>query len=554
MHPNPEKEERENIRARKKWNRFIHYIQSISLPWLIIIQITFITLGLLGTTGMIYSSITTGQQRNEDNLHQMQELTTSIDTLVRQQLPVTQIAHRLQLTGAQVKYEILRVVLGDTEEIKPLQQAMDHLLDQQAALEQQWPENLPRTALEKFIGSIGIMKDISVELFKIASPTQLAELAEEAQVETEALIANGNNLEQALKEISNNTKETVLQAVQVATTNGVALNELLSRLTLTTIVSLLGVVVLIVGIQGLFFFVMSQNLFRFTTSVEITSSASQKIAAGNQELAHRTNQQTASLETLAASMEQMTATVQDNAGNAKNANQISNNTQVISETGRRQLLQAVEKTVSTNRETFEQVRHTNRQVVEAINGIIMSVKKISENITVIDTIAKQTNLLSLNATIEAARAGEHGKGFAVVASEVRDLALKSSKASREISRLIGASMERINQGTELVNQSDRTLQESLHTIEALFDELKDQSEKNLNEILHAVTELSDVMENISAASTEQADGINQINTSIFAMEGINQENVQFVEEISKAGTNMEGEARNLINLTSVFKL
>ena len=245
-------------------------------------------------------------------------------------------------------------------------------------------------------------------------------------------------------------------------------------------------------------------------AVEGVSSGAEQITKGNEDLSQRTSEQASSLEETSASMEEMTSTVKQNADNAKQANQLA----------------------SAARETADKGGAVTVRAVEAMGEINKSSKKIADIITVIDEIAFQTNLLALNAAVEAARAGEHGRGFAVVAAEVRNLAQRSATAAKEIKGLINESIQRVNDGSELVNQSGKTLEE----------------------IVASVKRVSDIIAEITAASQEQASGIDQVNKAIMSMDETTQQNAALVEETTSASQSMKEQAKALMKQVEVFKV
>ncbi|CAN4279031.1 methyl-accepting chemotaxis protein [Pseudoxanthomonas sp. LjRoot125] len=240
------------------------------------------------------------------------------------------------------------------------------------------------------------------------------------------------------------------------------------------------------------------------------NTAAGEIASGNSDLSRRTEQQAANLEETAASMEELTSTVRQNAESARQANQLAIGAAGVASQGG----EVVGKVVTTMRD----IEHSS--------------KKISDIISVIDGIAFQTNILALNAAVEAARAGEQGRGFAVVASEVRTLAQRSANAAKEIKGLIETSVDKVADGSKLVNQAGATM----------------------SEIVASVQRVTDIMAEISAASQEQSAGIEQVNQTITQMDETTQQNAALVEEASAAARSMEEQALVLSESVSVFKL
>ncbi|WFR82168.1 methyl-accepting chemotaxis protein [Janthinobacterium rivuli] len=240
------------------------------------------------------------------------------------------------------------------------------------------------------------------------------------------------------------------------------------------------------------------------------ATSSTQIAAGNQDLSSRTEEQAGSLEETASSMEELTSTVKQNADNARQANQLAASAAQVAVKG----------------------GEVVAQVVGTMESINASSNKIVDIISVIDGIAFQTNILALNAAVEAARAGEQGRGFAVVASEVRNLAQRSASAAKEIKTLIGASVEQVNAGSMLVAQAGSTM----------------------TDIVDSVQRVSDIITEITAASSEQSVGIDEINRAIGQMDAVTQQNAALVEESAAAAESMQHQAHNLAQVVSVFKL
>jgi methyl-accepting chemotaxis protein len=239
------------------------------------------------------------------------------------------------------------------------------------------------------------------------------------------------------------------------------------------------------------------------------NSGAQEIAAGNNDLSRRTEDQAASLEETATSMMQLTNTVQHNAENAKYANQLTENARTIAEKGRVVVCEVVK--------TMESINESSRKVVEIIS--------------VIDNIAFQTNILALNAAVEAARAGDQGRGFAVVATEVRTLAQRAAAAASEIQILISDSVGKVDDGSLLVAEAGKTMQE----------------------IVTAVQGVKIVMAEITAASVEQSAGIAQVNYAITQMDDVTQQNAALVEEAAASAELLEDQAQKLSVTVSTFK-
>ena len=259
---------------------------------------------------------------------------------------------------------------------------------------------------------------------------------------------------------------------------------------------------------------MRSNLARVVTGVrgnaESVASASAQIASGNNDLSARTEQQASALEETAASMEELGSTVRQNADNARQANQLALNASTVAVQG----------------------GDVVAEVVETMKGINASSSKIADIISVIDGIAFQTNILALNAAVEAARAGEQGRGFAVVAGEVRSLAGRSAEAAKEIKGLITASVERVEQGTQLVDKAGATM----------------------TEVVAAIRRVTDIMGEISAASSEQSAGVGQVGEAVTQMDQATQQNAALVEEMAAAASSLNSQAGELVNAVAVFRL
>jgi len=243
---------------------------------------------------------------------------------------------------------------------------------------------------------------------------------------------------------------------------------------------------------------------------EAVAIASAEIAQGNNDLSTRTEQQASSLEQTAASMEELGSTVKQNAESAHQANQLALNASIVAAQG----------------------GEVVAQVVDTMKGIVEASRKIGDIIGVIDGIAFQTNILALNAAVEAARAGEQGRGFAVVASEVRSLAGRSAEAAKEIKTLISASVTRVEQGTELVDQAGETM----------------------TEVVSSIKRVTDIMSEISAASKDQSLGVIQVGEAVSHMDKTTQQNAALVEQMAAAASNLKSQAQDLVQTVAVFRL
>jgi methyl-accepting chemotaxis protein len=235
-------------------------------------------------------------------------------------------------------------------------------------------------------------------------------------------------------------------------------------------------------------------------------TASAEIASGNQDLSTRTEQTASSLETTSSSMAQLTGTVRQSADNAQTANQLASSAATVA--------------------------HRVQQVVDTMNDITASSKRIADIIGVIDDIAFQTNILALNAAVEAARAGEQGRGFAVVAGEVRSLAGRSAAAAKEIKTLIGASVERVQSGARLVQDAGSTM----------------------GEIVGAVQRVTDIMGDISASAAAQSRGLDDVNQSVGQVDDMTQQNAALVEESAAAAESLREQAQRLAQVVSQFRV
>ena len=244
-------------------------------------------------------------------------------------------------------------------------------------------------------------------------------------------------------------------------------------------------------------------------SADGIATASQQIASGNQDLSSRTEQQASALQQTASSMAQMTTTVQQTADSSRQATQLAQSAAEVAGRG----------------------GDVVQRVVNTMGEISESSRKIGDIISTIDGIAFQTNILALNAAVEAARAGEQGRGFAVVAGEVRTLAQRSAQAAREIKALVGASVERVAAGSQLVGEAGSTM----------------------NDVVSQVRRMNDLMSEINASANEQSSGIGQVNQSVAAIDQGTQQNAALVEQSAAAADSLQQQAAGLLGVISQFK-
>jgi len=253
-----------------------------------------------------------------------------------------------------------------------------------------------------------------------------------------------------------------------------------------------------------------QMMTSVRSSVDSISTASSEIATGNLDLSHRTEQTATNLQQAASSMTQLTGVVKQSADSARQANQLAASAAQVAARG----------------------GNVVSQVVTTMDEINASSKKISDIIGVIDGIAFQTNILALNAAVEAARAGEQGRGFAVVASEVRSLAQRSAQAAKEIKGLIGASVEKVEGGARLVADAGATM----------------------TEIVGSVQRVTDIIGEITSASVEQAEGINQVSSAVTQLDQMTQQNAALVEQSAAAADSLREQSIKLAEVVATFRL
>ncbi|MCY1512023.1 Methyl-accepting chemotaxis protein (MCP) signaling domain protein [compost metagenome] len=294
------------------------------------------------------------------------------------------------------------------------------------------------------------------------------------------------------------------EALQVATT--VARGDLSSRIAATSRDETGQLLAALAHMNGSLATIVTE----VRNSTEAINSASGQIAAGNLDLSARTEQQASSLEETAASVEELTSTVRQNADNARQASQLALTASDVATRG----------------------GGVVAEVVNTMDSIAESSRKIVEITSVIEGIAFQTNILALNAAVEAARAGEQGRGFAVVAGEVRSLAQRSATAAKEIKTLIDDSVAKVDDGTKLVDAAGATMQE----------------------IVISVQRVSDIMGEISSATQEQTQGIEQVNEAIAQIDQVTQQNAALVEQASAAAASMQDQAGNLVRAVATFKV
>ncbi|GKS91845.1 methyl-accepting chemotaxis protein [Acidovorax sp. SUPP2539] len=251
-------------------------------------------------------------------------------------------------------------------------------------------------------------------------------------------------------------------------------------------------------------------LYDVRRTSEAVAASSTEISQGTHDVSSRTEHHASALQQTAASMEQLGSTVRQNADNSRQASQFAIQSSAVAIQG----------------------GEVVTEVVETMKGIHESSRKIADIIGVIDSIAFQTNILALNAAVEAARAGEQGRGFAVVASEVRSLAGRSAEAAREIKHLISTSVQRVEQGSVLVNKAGATI----------------------TEVVSSIRRVTDLMQEISAASNEQAMGVAQVGQAVSQMDQVTQQNGSVVVQMAASASGMKDRTSALLQAVGVFRL
>jgi len=256
--------------------------------------------------------------------------------------------------------------------------------------------------------------------------------------------------------------------------------------------------------------ILRETVVGIIKSSQQVATATEQIGQDNENLSQRTSEQASSLEEIAATIEESNATTKQNSDNAIEASKLTQNTLVLAENG----------------------GVVVEEAVKSIGEINASSARIADIISMINEIAFQTNLLALNAAVEAARAGDQGRGFAVVAGEVRNLAQRSGEAAKEIGVLIKDSVDKIGNGTDLVNKSGEALRE----------------------IIQAVKQVNNIVSEMAAASDEQRRGIEQINTAVTEMDNMTQQNAALVEETASASEEMSSQAQELLSMVQRFNV
>ncbi|MCK5820044.1 MAG: PAS domain-containing protein [Psychromonas sp.] len=254
---------------------------------------------------------------------------------------------------------------------------------------------------------------------------------------------------------------------------------------------------------------LKEMIIQIKTSADTINTAATEIAIGNVDLSQRTERQACSLEVTASSMEEITTTVKQNSENAKRANELASTTSVNALEG----------------------GDIVAKVVQNMSDINTSSRQIMDIISVIDSIAFQTNILALNAAVEAARAGEQGRGFAVVATEVRNLAQRSATAAKEVKTLITTSVEKVELGTKLA----------------------DQAGESISDVVKSIQEVAQLIDEITTASVEQSVGIDQVSSAIHQMDDVTQQNATLVEEASAAASSLQEQVANLAISVAAFE-
>ncbi|MBL8313303.1 MAG: MCP four helix bundle domain-containing protein [Rubrivivax sp.] len=434
------------------------------------------------------------------------KVSASIDAVKKARAEATKILEALTPTvlSAEDKKMLEAVVASRAGFVMPYEQFMELVANGKKADAVRLLDEKVRPAQLVYLDALEKFKNAEIETVDASVKQGEADYAQAKWLMFALLAAMGAAGTLLGWWITRSITRPVAQALDIA--EKVAAGDLGSRIEVTSsdeIGRLLG------SLKG-----MNESLVKIVGTVRSSSDSiatgSAEIASGNADLSQRTEEQASALEETAASMEQLGSTVKQNADNAQQANQLAMGASTVAVRGGEMV----------------------NQVVETMKGINDSSKKIADIITVIDGIAFQTNILALNAAVEAARAGEQGRGFAVVASEVRNLAQRSAEAAKEIKSLITASVERVEQGTTLVDQTGATMQE----------------------IVTSIKRVTDIMGEINSASREQSTGVNQVGEAVGQMDQVTQQNAALVEESAAAAESLKQQAQQLVSAVAVFKL
>ena len=433
-------------------------------------------------------------------------VSVALETVVKTRAEIGKILETMAptITSDEGKAKLAALITAREAYIPVQQQFIDLIKGGKAAEAQALLEDKLRPAQLAYIGALDKFKDFQIQLISAAvaegeAAYQRAKLLMFGLLA--AMMAVGAFLGWW---ITRSITGPVAQAVDVA--EKVAAGDLSSRITVDARDETGR---LLAALQR-----MNESLVRIVGTVRASSDSiatgSAQIASGNADLSQRTEEQASALEETAASMEELGSTVKQNADNARQANQLAMGASAVAVKGG--------EVVS--------------QVVQTMKGINDSSRQIADIIGTIDGIAFQTNILALNAAVEAARAGEQGRGFAVVAGEVRTLAQRSAEAAKQIKGLIGTSVERVEQGSALVDQAGTTMEE----------------------IVAAIRRVTDIMGEISSASDEQSAGVSQVGEAITQMDQVTQQNAALVEESAAAADSLKQQARQLVDAVAVFKI
>lgn len=563
------------------------------------LNIAILCLMLIIGGGINFKSVMKGRYHNLENTRELRNLSAKVDSLIEKDLPFRRLVSHLQLTSQKVRHEIFRYIMEDEESPLPAQKAMGDLERYRSALDRDWPATLSRELLKKINGNTDIMNDIAQELFKIHSPTQLRELDNDARFAAQSLVGAIDDLQIALDKNTSMVSTAVLQTKETVLKNG---EELLGRLNMIlrlTVVNVVVVLLLVVGLQAIFFITLRRRLILIVSRVK-------DIAEGEGDLTARLKLDTDdeigqlavwfnlfverihdiiheivhSMETLKMSAGELnevssalSATVgevsQSSDSVASSANGVNDSMEsvaaateqtsanmdlIASATGEmsKTINEIANNTIKARRITGDAVARTQKTSSQ-MDEFEQSAKEITEITETIADISEQTNLLALNATIEAARAGEAGKGFAVVAGEIKELAKKTSDATNEIRHKIEAIQDKTGTTIAEIGSITKVIDDVNEIVTAIATAVDEQS-MTTQEISVNIKQSSEGIKEVTRNMTQSAMATNEIARATSEISEKTKDISQSSGQVLRSGEELKELSDQLLEQVGHFKV